>query len=251
MNENRELQHIKSSHELKEVLRNKDEFEDSIKRIKNGVFYTPAPLVKLAHQYIEKEFGKNWKSEYSVYDPAWGTGNLTRDYIFDDLYCSTLEGEDLKLATNLNKGSRKFQMDFLNDDLPEFMVEAFKDKSKKWIVFMNPPYKNGPSGINHNNGVGFNVSKTNNKLDMKKDGVNGNDLYVQFIYKAIKLRAKYGADLAICVFSKATYLSGAEGRGLRKYLRNNDIEFKCGFLVPGKIFKGLNAKWSVSFTILK
>ena len=116
MNENKELQHIKSNREFKEMLRNKDEFEDSIKRIKNGVFYTPAPLVNLAHQYIEKEFGKNWKSEYSVYDPAWGTGNLTRDYIFDDLYCSTLEGEDLKLAKNLNKGSRKFQMDFLNDD---------------------------------------------------------------------------------------------------------------------------------------
>lgn len=98
--------------------------EDTDRRRK-GDFYTPSIWVDEAHKLLDKNLGENWREEYMVWDCAWGTGNLTRDYKFDDLYCSTLQKEDLNIGYRYNRGACKFQYDFLNDDVEEF--ERVKD----------------------------------------------------------------------------------------------------------------------------
>ena len=51
-----------------------------------------------------------------VWDCAWGTGNLTRDYQFADLYCSTLQQEDLNIAKRYNRNATKFSECLFNFD---------------------------------------------------------------------------------------------------------------------------------------
>ena len=95
--------------------------EDSDRRRK-GDFYTPSIWVDEAHKLLDKNLGENWRDEYMVWDCAWGTGNLTREYMFSDLYCSTLHETDLEIGSIYNLKACKFQYDFLNDD-----VEAFEN----------------------------------------------------------------------------------------------------------------------------
>lgn len=90
--------------------------EDTTRRYK-GDFYTPTIWVNEANKRLLETFGENWRNEYVVWDCAWGTGNLTRDYYFKELYCSTLRKTDLDLGEKNNSNSYKFVFDFLNDDI--------------------------------------------------------------------------------------------------------------------------------------
>ena len=58
--------------------------QDETRRMK-GEFFTPTIWVDEAHKMISEQFGEDWKEKYVVWDPAWGTGNLTRDYKFKEL----------------------------------------------------------------------------------------------------------------------------------------------------------------------
>ncbi len=93
--------------------------EDTDRRRK-GDFYTPTIWVNEAHKLMDKNLGADWRQKCIVWDCAWGTGNLTRDYKFSDLYCSTLMEEDLKIGAKYNPFATKFQYDFLNDDVEDF-----------------------------------------------------------------------------------------------------------------------------------
>ncbi len=79
-----------------ETKRFKDVHMQEKERRMQGAYYTPLIWVEEAHKYIESTFGKNWKDEYTVWDPACGTGNLTYRYDFKELYLSTLENEDIE-----------------------------------------------------------------------------------------------------------------------------------------------------------
>ena len=118
--------------------------EDTVRRRK-GEFFTPTAFVDESQKYITATLGPNWREEYVVWDCAWGTGNLTRDYQFNELYCSTLEQCNIDEAeqAGLNPTATKFQFDFLNDDdgkLPAGLTAALNDPTKKILFYINPPY---------------------------------------------------------------------------------------------------------------
>jgi hypothetical protein len=121
-----------------------DRLVEDVTRRKQGEFFTPTIWVDKAHEYITSVYGENWKDEYVVWDPAWGTGNLTRDYKFKELYVSTLNSSDIETAKQMgyNPEATKFQFDFLNDEY-EFLPKGLRDAiegGRKIIVLMNPPY---------------------------------------------------------------------------------------------------------------
>lgn len=111
--------------EQKQITAITDRLIEDTDRRRKGDFYTPTIWVDAAHKLLEKNLGKNWKDDYIVWDCAWGTGNLTRDYKFSSLYCSTFSQSDLNISTRYNKKAVKFQYDFLNDDVEE-MEEALE-----------------------------------------------------------------------------------------------------------------------------
>lgn len=60
----------------------KDRLTEDTRRRFNGEFFTPTIWVNEVHKQLYYVFGQNWKDKYVVWDCAWGTGNLTRDYYF-------------------------------------------------------------------------------------------------------------------------------------------------------------------------
>ena len=219
-----------------------------------GTFYTPDIFVEEAHRYIEKEFGINWKEEYIVFDNSAGGFNLTKNHKFKELYCSTLEQEDIDRAieNNINPEAVKFQFDFLNDDtekLPDGLKEAI-NSNKKIIIFMNPPYASAANMKFKDNETKTKkgVSKTKMSELMKKEKWGGSsNLYTQFLYRCFKLN-ELNNNIELCFFVKTNYKTGPSLKNFRKNFYSK-YQFKSGFVFNAKYFAGCSSDWSIDFSI--
>ena len=223
--------------------------EDTNRRNK-GEFYTPTLFADYAHKMIEKELGSHWKDNYVVWDPACGTKNLTRDYRFKELYCSTLEQAELDISKNYNKEATSFQFDFLNDSLDDLKVkapgllEAF-ELNKPICFFINPPYgkASGVTGVTH--------QKTNLTNEAKKQRVNISDTANGFIYRIVEIAKKYNlTNCSLCIFNKMSYLQSPSYKHNRLHLFST-FGFISGCIVNGKIFNNVANGLGISFNIFK
>ena len=219
--------------------------EDTTRR-KQGEFFTPAIWVDKAHEYIASVYGEDWKEKYIVWDPAWGTGNLTRDYKFKELYVSTLNQSDIDTANQMgyNPEAVKFQYDFLNDDyekLPVGLRNAIEN-GKEIIVLMNPPYGTANDNVNVNKD-GMALTKINEKMKEGKWGPSSQQLYTQFLFRINFI----GGNFRIGCFTPPLFLSGESYKSFRKKFFENFI-FSKGFLMNAKNFDG-TSEWGISFTI--
>jgi hypothetical protein len=231
-----------------------DRLVQDVTRRKQGEFFTPSIWVDKAHEYISSVFGEDWKEKYVVWDPAWGTGNLTRDYKFKELYVSTLIYADIETANQMgyNPEATKFQYDFLNDTyeyLPKGLRDAIEN-GKKIIILMNPPYVtvNDFKNIVKGGGSSKNkVEETKVKISMNEEkmGLSVKNLYSQFIYKITKL-----GKMNIAVFSKPLMFSGIDFEIFRNKILNQ-YTFEKGFIFKASEFDDVSSKWGVSFSILK
>jgi hypothetical protein len=237
----------------------KDEFialvdrlvEDKERRMR-GEFFTPTAFVNLSHDYITKALGPNWKDEYVVWDCAWGTGNLTRDYQFKELYCSTLEESDLHTAAQAgnNPQATKFKFDFLNGDmnnLPEGLKKALNDKSKKILFFINPPY--GTAGVQgEESKKGIAQTKTGERMKLLGWGSPAQQLYAQFLFRIWELNQN--ANVTIAAFAKALYKTGGSYEEFRQKFYQR-FKYDSGFIFQASEFAGVSAAWAIDFSIWK
>ena len=217
--------------------------EDTTRR-RQGEFFTPAIWVDKAHEYIASVYGDDWKEKYVVWDPAWGTGNLTRDYQFKELYVSTLNQSDIDTANQMGYNSEavKFQYAFLNDDyekLPEGLRKAIEG-GRQIIVLMNPPYmetsdKTGKSEMTK-------VSSIMNDCGL---GDASSQLFNQFIFKIQSL----STQIHICQFTKPTFYTYPNYKTLRNYVFQN-LVFCGGFVMNANEFNDVKS-WPLTFSILK
>ena len=227
-----------------------------------GEFYTPTEWVLEAHKMIEKQFGPNWKEEYVVWDPAWGTGNLTRDFKFKELYCSTINYGDLQIGKHYNPEAVKFQYDFLNDDvtppgilpterikLPEGLLRAF-EKNKNIIILMNPPFGRGTGGR-----FGIETKgSTNTKIqsiikDIYKTSTP--NLSLQFLLRILLTKKAYNLkNIKICTFHPlnllcASYYRNGRGLFLEGFKVRNSFIFNSSEFADTSDIIG----WPCTFTI--
>lgn len=229
--------------------------EDTNRRNK-GEFYTPTLFVDYAHKMIEKELGAHWKENYVVWDCCCGTKNLTRDYRFNDLYCSTLEQAELDISRNYNKEATSFQFDFLNDSLDDLKVkapgllEAF-ELNKPIVFFLNPPYAGTNMGSGAKGARGLCATLINSEMKKSNIGACSQNLYAQFIYRLISIKEKYNlTNCNIGIFCPTIFLTGSSWQKFRNYLFNNfnlndAIQFNAGH------FANVSASWGISFSIWK
>lgn len=226
--------------------------EDTTRR-RQGAFFTPTKFVDFAHRMIEKELGENWRDDYVVYDCCCGSLNLTRDYRFKELYCSTLDKGELELGSRYNPEATKWQMDFLNDGDECFdkgLISAF-EQNKPIVFFINPPY--GTAGVMGNTGTSRKgMSNTAIRDEMNKNKFGGSEnLQHQFMYRITKLVQKYNLTNAyFAMFSKPIWLSGSK-QG--KFLKNFSSQWECkdAYLFQASHFADVSGAWGISLTLWK
>lgn len=225
----------------------------------HGAYFTPKIIVDYAHENISKQLGENWKDEYVVWDPAAGTLNLTRDYQFKELYCSTLFQEELDLASDYNPEAIKFQFDFLNDEfkaerdggkIPNGLYDGINDENKKVMILMNPPYANSGSGnntISRKNAAASDIYQK--EMEKLKLGHAIQDLYTKFIFGVTKLIGDR-KNSVIAQFTKSGYLRTSGMGNFRNWFLSK-MNFKYGFLFDSKYFEGASGGWPVLFSIFE
>jgi len=220
-----------------------------------------------AHRMIEKQFGTNWKDEYVVWDPACGTGNLTRDYQFKELYCSTLNQSDIDIMNQrgYNNEAVKFQYDFLNDDsypeglhgLEDDMLDkvaptlvASLKMNKPIIIFMNPPYSAAPGGI-----IAKARKSSNDKVrQIMKDcklGKSATQVYARFLFRIMMAANKYkNNNINICIYAPPVYLTGPSFLEFRSLFLDK-FSFIYGDLFNASHFSDTTKWWGILFSIWK
>jgi len=228
--------------------------EDTNRRNK-GEFYTPTLFVDYAHGMIEKELGAHWKDNYVVWDCCCGTKNLTRDYRFKELYCSTLEQAELDISRNYNKEACNFQFDFLNDCLDDLKVkapgllEAF-ELNKPICFFINPPYGSVGKSESGKGYKGLTAKEANSKVK-ERSTCQVRDLLVQFLYRIVEIKQKYKlTNCNIACFTKPTWLTASIYKPFRKLFMSN-FEYKSGIMFNAGEFANVSAQWGITFNIWK
>jgi hypothetical protein len=241
----------------------KDRLTEDTKRRLNGEFYTPTIWVNEVHKQLGYVFGQDWKDKYVVWDCAWGTGNLTRDYYFKELYCSTLDKIDLELGDSYNNNSHKFVYDFLNDN-PELLISNKKNNSlipktlykaflenKKLILFINPPFAEGSNGKQSDKISKDGISNTKVKYMMEREGLkkSSQQLYIQFLYRILKFKQLFNLDnLNIGIFTPTLFLSGERSETFRDIFLKN-FKFERGIVFNASYFSNVSSQWGVGFSI--
>lgn len=225
--------------------------EDATRRWK-GEFFTPTDFVDLAHKYISDEFGSDWKERFVVWDCCCGTMNLTRDYQFKELYCSTLEESDLETAEQhgYNPEATKFQYDFLNDDedkLPAGLREAI-DSGKEILFLINPPYfkPNSRSGV-EGSGAGACATRVGDTMKRRKMGISSSQLSTQFMYRILEISRK-NKNVKLAIFNKPNYLTSGGFKVFREEFLKS-FGFASGFLFQASHFADVAPTWAISFAI--
>ena len=219
--------------------------EDTNRRNK-GEFYTPTLFVDYAHKMIEKELGSHWKENYVVWDCCCGTKNLTRDYRFKELYCSTLEQAELDISKNYNKEATSFQFDFLNDSLDDLkvkapgLIEAF-ELNKPICFFINPPYGTTTSfkGLAT---VGVSRTVISNHIKLK-------EFIAQFLYRIYLLQSQFNiTNVKICIFHQPKWLCGQNYKNFRKVFFEK-FEYLSGCMFRASEFANVSSSWGICFSI--
>lgn len=226
-----------------------------------GSYWTPNIWVDKAHEMLTDVIGESWKEDCVVWDASCGSMNLTRDYRFGSLFCSTLFQEELDIAMTYNPEAIKFQYDFLNDDLtssevtkaPKELVKALSEHNKPIVFFNNPPYAQAGEKMGSTGGDKKDVAKTNaNKLMLQEGyGQSAQQLYAQFIYRFIRTVEKYNIeDAYIGLFSPPLFLTGNSYKAFRKFFFKH-FEFVKGICFKASNFADVQDTWGIAFTIFK
>lgn len=225
--------------------------EDTNRRNK-GEFYTPKLFVDYAHKMIESHLGADWKEKYVVWDNCCGTKNLTKDYNFKELYCSTLEKAELEMSAKYNANSVSFAFDFLNDsleNLPKGLLAAF-EQNKPIVFLINPPYATAANKMGADGSSKEKVAKTMINQQMLKDkiGACSQNLYAQFLYRILLIKRQYNlTNCHIALFSPTLYLSGGSWKGFRKVFLN-EFKYFDGCTFKASHFADCADNWGISFS---
>jgi hypothetical protein len=238
--------------------------EDFDRRMK-GDFWTPTLFVDYAHNMIESVLGDDWKGRFVVWDNCWGSGNLTRDYQFNELYCSTLFQGELDMGVNYNQEATKFQFDFLDDyipipsdivqyssKLPEGLYTALQ-QDKPIVFLLNPPYGMAANGFASSNSSKEGIAKTKiNKLMLdEKIGACSQNLYAQFLYRIMRIKEVFGlTNCYIGLYSPSLFMTGPSWKAFRRRFLSN-FSFVKACLFQASHFADVSDSWGISFTIWK
>lgn len=231
-------------------------------------YYTPLAVVDKAYDKLTETLGKNWQKDYIVWDMCCGVGNLEVKHSNPrNIYMSTLDQADIDVmrATKTCVAARRFQYDYLNDDItddgkidysltnkiPDGLRKAIAD-GKKILVLINPPYAEATNGANTSiSGRGDETSTKEGVAQTKfattamfDYGKATNELFMQFIARV----SQEIPTATIALFSKLKYITAPT---LEKFRSIWNAKYLDGFVVHSQAFDGLKGNFPIGFLIWK
>ncbi|GAA9007307.1 hypothetical protein BTM279_14850 [Helicobacter pylori] len=241
------------------ILERRDLLVPSDVRERKGAFFTPRIWVEKSQEYLAKALGQDYQEDYIIWDCAGGTGNLLNGLTNKaNCFLSTLDSNDVAIVKELaatNKlnllENHVFQFDFLNDDfksVPKSLQEILNDKEKrkKLIIYINPPYaeagnKAKMSGTGKHKDL---VARGNLICEKYKDELNkaNNELFAQFFMRIYM-------ELNGCImasFSKLKYLNSSNFKKFREVFKAKFLE---GFMVPADSFDNVKGQFPIGFLV--
>jgi len=251
--------------EIESFYATKDRLVEEDARRRQGAFFTPTIWVDEAHAMLDRELGLNWRDDCIVWDPAAGTGNLTRDYRFKDLIISTAEKPDVDVIKEqeYNLGAAVFAYDFLNPgcdtsffveknlipDAVDDQLRAAAKSGKRLVFVMNPPYGTANNaGMKGSHKAGIAGNRVN--ASMRHHGISGSqELYAQFFFQCASLAEIYGfTKVTVATFSSPTFICGGSYRTFRDFWYKR-FAYKAGMLFQASHFADVSDTWGIIFTI--
>ena len=229
-------------------------------RERKGSYFTPRIWVELSQQYLADQFGDNWQEEYYVWDCAAGTGNLLNGLSEKyRIFASTLDQADvLVMKDRAANGANLlpehiFQFDFLNDEfdcgkLPEALLDIIQDKEKrkKLIIYINPPYAEAASAKTVT-GTGANKAGTatsNKTYSSYKDLIGSacNELFAQFLIRIYH-------ELSLCKIAEFSTLKTLQSSNFQEFRKHYRAKLEKIFIVPAKTFDNVRGAFPIGFKI--
>jgi hypothetical protein len=223
-------------------------------RERKGAFFTPRKWVELSQKYLTDYLGENWQEDYYIWDCAAGTGNLlaglTNKY---NIYASTLDQADVNViheridhGANLLK-NHVVQFDFLNDDftkLPQSLQDIINDKEKrkKLVIYINPPYAEAGTGLGkqHKEGVAKN-NETKVKYALKL-GKATNEIFAQFL-----IRIYY--EIPNSKIADFSTLKNLQSSNFSIFRKNFKAKLEIIFITPADTFDNVKGQFPIGFFI--
>ncbi len=232
-------------------------------RRKSGDFWTPTIFVDYAHDMISKALGEDWKEKYVVWDNCCASLNLTRDYKFGELYCSTLYQSELNIGAEYNPEATKFQFDFLNDEIvgKNSLLGVYNDKlpkglkdalinNKPIVFFLNPPYATSATFTATNqktDGCCDNMvaeMMRNDKLDLAC-----RNMITQFLYRIIRIKNEFNlTNCHIALFTNPNFICANSFTMFRNLFFEN-FKYDNGIYFNASHFADVSDKWGIAFEI--
>ncbi|GAA7185712.1 hypothetical protein HpCK11_14870 [Helicobacter pylori] len=241
------------------ILERRDLLVPSDVRERKGAFFTPKIWVEKSQEFLAKALGQDYQEDYIIWDCAGGTGNLLNGLTNKaNCFLSTLDSNDVAIVKDLvAKNHLKllenhvFQFDFLNDDFnkaPKSLQEILNDKEKrkKLIIYINPPYaeagnKAKMSGTGKHKDL---VARGNLICEKYKDELNkaNNELFAQFFMRIYK-------ELNGCIMASFSTLKYLNSSNFKKFREVFKAKFLEGFMVPADSFDNVKGQFPIGFLV--
>ncbi|GAA8996171.1 hypothetical protein HpHA106_14810 [Helicobacter pylori] len=228
-------------------------------RERKGAFFTPRIWVEKSQEYLAKALGQDYQEDYIIWDCAGGTGNLLNGLTNKaNCFLSTLDSNDVAIVKELAAAKKLnllenhvFQFDFLNDDFkkaPKSLQEILNDKEKrkKLIIYINPPYAEAGNKAKMS-GTGEHKAKVarNNKThETYKDflGSGANELFAQFFMRIYM-------ELDGCIMASFSTLKYLNSSNFKKFREVFKAKFLEGFMVPADSFDNVKGQFPIGFLV--
>ncbi|GAA8807277.1 hypothetical protein BTM151_14680 [Helicobacter pylori] len=241
------------------ILERRDLLVPSDVRERKGAFFTPRIWVEKSQEYLAKALGQDYQEDYIIWDCAGGTGNLLNGLTNKtNCFLSTLDSNDVAIVKELAAANKLnllenhvFQFDFLNDDfksVPKSLQEILNDKEKrkKLIIYINPPYAEAGNKAKMS-GTGEHKAKVarNNKThETYKDflGSGANELFAQFFMRIYK-------ELDGCIMASFSTLKYLNSSNFKKFREVFKAKFLEGFMVPADSFDNVKGQFPIGFLV--
>ncbi len=241
------------------ILERRDLLVPSDVRERKGAFFTPKIWVEKSQEYLAKALGQDYQEDYIIWDCAGGTGNLLNGLTNKaNCFLSTLDSNDVAIVKELAAANKLnllenhvFQFDFLNDDFksaPKSLQEILNDKEKrkKLIIYINPPYAEAgnKAKMSDTGEHKAKVARNNKTHETYKDflGSGANELFAQFFMRIYM-------ELNGCImasFSKLKYLNSSNFKKFREVFKAKFLE---GFMVPADSFDNVKGQFPIGFLV--